>query len=203
MGGFTFAAAFLALGTPEAHAARYYVAAGPTREVDQGLTLAVDGNLLLPVADSIGNGRASTNPFGVGFGVDGRLGFRVRGGPVFFQPEVDLGLAELSETIGTGRVSASTGAFMGRFTVGARAGLRGVVEPQLFAHLGYAGGDFHGFTYDVGGAVDLHVRRFTFGAHASWNEVFASESATVGAASVSASETVNFLNIGLHAGVIL
>lgn len=203
LGGVAFATVFAGLGQRDAHAARYYYAGGRGEgpRGDQGVTLDVDGDLIFPVANSyiIGPTKTTINPFNTGFGVDARLGFRAGGGLVFVQPELEGGLKEFEWVNHQGFVKS--GASVGQFMAGARLGGRGIFEPQAFAHIGYgAGADgLSGFTYDLGGALNLRFRRVTFGAQLGWNQMIgANPNPGLGKESLS----VKWLNAGLNAGVI-
>ncbi len=209
LGGVAFATAFAGLGQRDAQAARYYYAAGGHYggRGDNGVTLDVDGDLLRPVANTylLQGSKQTVNPFNTGFGVDARLGFRASGGGVFVQPELEGGLSQLQYVTRYGFItSADT---MGRFMAGARFGLRGIVEPQVYAHLGGALGGYgmSGFTYDAGGALNIHVRRVTFGAHLGFNQVVGSNldgAAFRGGAVATQALSAKWLDLGVNGGLI-
>lgn len=200
LGGVAFATVFAGLGQREAHAARYYVARaepyGPRG--DNGVTLDVDGDLLLPV----GNDIAGKNPFNTGFGVDARLGFRASSRFLFVQPELYGGLTEFEfANAYSGAITSASS--VGRFMAGARLGGRGIFEPQVFAHIGYAGGGFglNGFTYDIGGAANLRFRRVTFGLQAGFNQIVGSTIVNKAGNKVG-DLSVKWINVGPNVGVI-
>jgi len=209
LGGVAFATVFAGLGQRDAQAARYYYAARAEpygRRGDNGVTLDVDGDLLIPVANSyvIQGSSQTVNPFNTGFGVDARLGFRAGAGLVFVQPELEGGLAQFQFVNKYGFInSADT---LGRFMAGARLGGRGIFEPQAYAHLGGALGGYgmSGFTYDLGGAANFHLRRITFGAHAGFNQIVGSNinaTARRGALNNEAI-SIKWIDLGVNAGVI-
>lgn len=103
---------------------------------------------------------ASQNP-SVGYGVDGRLGYRLSLGPIFLQPEIQGGFVSFDPTLFT------------RFGGGARVGLGGIVQPSLYAHAGYGTanqGVSGGFRMDAGLALDIRVVPFlSFGAHVGYD----------------------------------
>ena len=208
LGSLTFAAAF-AFGTPDAHAARYYVAAGaPARGGDQGLAIGLDADLLIPVANTIGG----KEPFATGVGIEGRIGYRIGRG-FFVQPEGQFGFLTLAGAKNTvvGVSVKNPSDTMGRFMGGVRLGPRlGLFEPQLITHVGYAAAssNFGGFAYDVGAAGDFHFRHVSFGPHLTWNQVLASTAGgTVGTAGAGQNLTtttasVHFLSLGVHGTII-
>jgi len=213
LGGVAFATLFAAVGERDAHAARYYYAARDPYygRGDQGVTLDVDADLALPIANSYvfrdtGKGSSTTvNPFNTGFGVDARLGFRARAGGAFVQPELVAGLQEFEWVNNRGIVE--TGTSVGRFMAGVRLGGRGIFEPQAYAHLGGAAGaqGISGFTYDVGGAANLHFRRVTFGIHASFNQIVGSTITPPTANNghlTGQSVSIKWIDVGPNLGVI-
>jgi hypothetical protein len=208
LGGVAFATVFAGLGTRDAHAARYYYAARDPYygRGDNGVTLDVDGDLLLPVANSylISGKNQTINPFNTGFGVDARLGFRAGGRGVFVQPELEGGLDQFQWVSKYGFItSADT---LGRFMAGARLGARGIVEPQAYAHLGGALGGYglSGFTYDLGAALNIHLRRLTFGAHGGFNQIVGSniDSAASRGRYTTQALSMKWVDIGVNAGFI-
>jgi hypothetical protein len=208
LGGVAFATVFAGLGQREAQAARYYYAARgePYGRGDNGVTLDVDGDLLIPVANSYltnnGGKTQTVNPFNTGFGVDARLGFRASGRGVFVQPELEGGIAQFQWVGKFGFIKSED--TLGRFMAGARLGARGIVEPQAFAHLGGAVGGYgvSGFTYDVGGALNIHLRRLTFGAHAGFNQIVGSNIDTAASHQAIQALSVKWIDLGVNAGVI-
>ena len=207
LGGVAFATVFAGLGQRDAHAARYYVYGGDRYgRGDNGVTLDVDGDLLIPVANSylLQGQNQTVNPFNTGFGVDARLGFRAGGRGVFVQPELEGGFDQFQWVSRFGFItSADT---LGRFMAGARLGARGVVEPQAYAHLGGAVGGYglSGFTYDVGGALNIHLRRLTFGAHGGFNQIVGSniDSTASRGAYTTQALSMKWVDLGVNAGVI-
>jgi hypothetical protein len=216
LGGVAFATVFAGLGQRDAHAARYYYAARGEpygrRGGDNGVTLDVDGDLLIPVANSylINNGGKNTtvNPFNTGFGLDARLGFRAGGRGVFVQPELEGGFDQFQWVNKYGFVtSADT---LGRFMAGARLGASGVFEPQAYAHLGGAVGGYgvSGFTYDLGGALNIRLRRITFGAHAGFNQIVGSNINGGACANprqgcvATEALSIKWVDLGVNAGVV-
>ena len=160
LGGVAFATVFAAVGLKEANAARYYRAApaSPAPD-DNGLHLGVDGGLVLPFSNT-----AVGDCCGPSVGANGFLGFRAGGRAAWIQPEVELGIAHFR--------AGNFGDYpVGRFMGGLRVGNRGFVQAQGLAHIGYGagGGGFNGFAWDVGGALDFHVRHWNIGAIATFN----------------------------------
>jgi hypothetical protein len=123
----------------------------------------------------------------LGFGVDGLVGCRFQPGPVWVQPEAMGGV----RGFGNNAEDADFSATFGRVTAGMRVGLGGLVEPQVYAHLGGAFGGASGFTADVGGALDLKLSRLFIGAH-------------VGFAGIAQNrQNLDWIDIGGHIGLVL
>lgn len=127
---------------------------------DDALTIAGDLDLIVPLQNAAAFGDSA-----IGFGFAGRVGWRLRTGSVFVLPEISAGLQAFPN---------DSDFMLLRGMAGARLGVRGKIQPQLLAHVGYGGsssssGGYSGLAYDVGGALDVHQRQVTFGIHATYN----------------------------------
>jgi hypothetical protein len=123
----------------------------------------------------------------LGFGVDGFVGCCFHPGPGWIQPEAMGGVRGFSNNA----EDANFAATLGRVTAGMRFGLVGLVEPQVYAHLGGAFGDASGFTGDIGGALDLKLSILFVGAH-------------VGLAGIAQNrQNLDWVDIGAHIGLVL
>jgi len=125
------------------------------------------------------------NTFKAGVDVDGLLGYRLHVGPFFLQPEAVGGYRNLGD------------ASLGRFGAGAHFGFGHLVQPQVYAHVGAAFGDVSGFNFDGGGALDLKVSVVYVGVHAGFDIL---SNSAVGPAS---GNSIQWLDLGLHAGLLL
>lgn len=130
---------------------------GPGPGNDDALTIAGDLDLIVPLQNAAAFGDTA-----VGFGFAGRVGWRLRAGSAFVLPEVSAGLQAFPN---------DSNFMLLRGMAGARLGVRGKIQPQLLAHVGYGGSSsgYSGLAYDVGGALDVHQRKVTFGVHATYN----------------------------------
>lgn len=127
---------------------------GGGRDPDGGaVTAALDADVVIPVSSEVP---------AVSFGGALRIGWRAKVGPLFAQPELVFGLQQLPS--GGGSVTQIRG------MAGGRLGMRGLLQPQAIAHLGYGGSpDQAGLVYDAGIALDLHFVRVCAGLHLTWN----------------------------------
>ncbi len=145
------------------------------REPPYAFVLAADFEGAIPV---------NVPQFGDGNNLNGGAGFKIRGGEQIrlqgglrFTPEVGYGFEHLFAQDDNGiewdwdlhRVFAGARLSVGRFVV-----------PVIYAHVGYGwqvSGDPNvqsngGFSFDVGGALDLHViPHFSVGAHIEYAEI--------------------------------
>ena len=104
----------------------------------------------------------SPTGIGIGGGLDGRVGYRFDQGPVWIQPELAIGFQHFDG-------GAAVGGTLGRLLGGGRLGLTGLVQPNVFAHVGGAVGDGQGFALDAGAAIDFQLSRVNLGAHVTYN----------------------------------
>lgn len=122
---------------------------GASREAHAGLAIAADAHGGVAVSEPY------KNQFG--FGVSGRLGFRIDlvdfdVGPLFVTPEVGGGYWTFGDAGHPGRAFA-----------GARVGLGSRFQPSIFAHAGYGlvrsvgNYNFDGFTADGGVALEFQI----------------------------------------------
>lgn len=120
-------------------------------EAKQGVSVAIDVGPNFVVEDP-------NPPESVGLGFNGRLGYQFDGQAVRLIPELKVGF----ESPGTPNAFRVMG--------GIRVSLLKGLQPVVFAHLGgLAGEELEGFTWDVGGGLDLAAGPFTFGANVSYN----------------------------------
>jgi hypothetical protein len=120
-----------------------------------------------------------------GVDFDALLGYRLHLGPAWFlQPEAVGGYR-----------SFGSGFSLGRLGFGAHFGFGRLIQPQVYAHVGAAFGDASGFNFDGGGAIDLHVSVVFVGAHAGFNVLSAS--------AAPGDNTLQWLDLGIHAGLLL
>lgn len=119
-------------------------------EAKEGVAVAIDVGPNFVVEDP-------NPPESVGLGFNGRLGYQFDSDVVRLIPELKVGF----EAPGT------PSAF--RVMGGIRVSLLKGLQPVVFAHLGGLAGDLEGFTWDVGGGLDLAAGPFTFGANVSYN----------------------------------
>ena len=126
----------------------------------RGLALGADAGVVVPVLNPL------LDQPTVSYGFDGRLGWRVKAGPVFVQPEAVIGVQSYE--------SANSSQRLGRGMLGARVGLRGLFQPHLMTHVGYGGtGTGSGFVYDVGVGLDLHAPHVAVGLDLTFNGLLA------------------------------
>ena len=117
------------------------------------VTAGIDGDVVIPI---------SSDPSDVHFGGALRIGWRAKVGPLFAQPELVFSLQQLP--------SGADPATELRGMVGGRIGMRGLLQPQALAHLGYGGSpDQAGLVFDAGIGLDLHFARVCAGLHLTWN----------------------------------
>ncbi|HVY49185.1 MAG TPA: hypothetical protein VHB21_25015 [Minicystis sp.] len=121
-----------------------------------------------------------------GVDVDGLLGYRLHAARVWLQPELVGGFRGFGRNVDIGRVG-----------VGARLGFGRLIQPELYAHVGGAFGDASGFNFDGGGALDLKVSLLFVGVHAGVDIL------STNAAGPVAGSTTQWLDLGLHAGLLL
>jgi hypothetical protein len=144
-----------------------------------GVTLGADMNVGV---------LASRQAYYFGGGVGGHLGYKVKLGPLAVTPELGGGYLQLGPGFQPRRIYA-----------GGRLALRGVLQPSIHAHYGYAwiqpGVD--GPAYDLGGALDLSAVVLNVGAHANFVSVLAVQNAEL----YSFVQPTRWVEIGLHAGV--
>jgi len=121
----------------------------------------------------------------IGPGFLATLGYRFGLGPVFLQPEIQGGYSVFP--------GAEAPPHVARILGGARFGLGGLVQPQVFAH---AGGGFTGapgtgpaFDGGIGLAFKL-VPIFSFGVQGAYNVVLDTGDATM-----------KWLSFGVHVGL--
>lgn len=130
-----------------------------SREALAEPVLGADFNMGAPVN---GDGDSA---LGVGFDV--RAAYRLGFGPVFVQPELQFG--DLSFP---GVLNDRVGVL--QFSGGGRVGLQGLVQPNVFVHLGYAtidGDGLDGFLIDGGAALDIKVEHISFGGEVGLTDV--------------------------------
>ncbi|HVY46259.1 MAG TPA: hypothetical protein VHB21_10290 [Minicystis sp.] len=151
--------------------AAFALVAAPRAAHAGDFAVGADGGVLVPT-----DGNIST-----GFDLGGRFGYRAHLGPLWLQPEIQGGYMKLGS------------AGLGRATGGARFGLGGLLQPQVFAHAGAAFGDANGFSFDAGGALDVKLSIFFAGVHGAVGYLDAGK----------LSGTVTWIDIGPHAGFLL
>jgi hypothetical protein len=131
-----------------------------------------------------------------GFGFVGQLGYRIGLGPVFLAPEAQgsyLAFPYRADT-GTGPALHAT-----RVLGGARFGLGGLVQPQLYGHagVGWLGSDRNGRAFDGGFALGFKLIPYLrFGAQVGYNVVTIQNDLGTGM-----STTLKWLSYGVHAGL--
>lgn len=114
-------------------------------------------------------GTAFQNSVDFSYGLGGRLGWKIYfpGAPVWLLPEVGAHFMSFGPNRAATEFS-ETGSVFG----GARFGLDGIVQPNIFGHLGLAfiGGDELGPHADIGLGVDFQLTRvFSLGIQAAYN----------------------------------
>jgi hypothetical protein len=124
----------------------------------------------------------------VGSGIGGRLGYRANVGIFWITPEVGGSVFRLNE------VDSPI-----RGVVGGSVGLRGVLQPSVFAHYGYAyvNPSLGGRTFDLGGALDLSVSVVRVGVRAGY--VVVQPPAPVGI--LVSPAPLEWVELGLRAGL--
>ena len=128
---------------------------------------------------------------GNGYGFVGILGYRIKLGPVFLQPEAEGSYMVFPESLGTLHATRVTG--------GGRFGLAGLFQPALFAHMGigWLGEGRNGRDFDVGLQLGFKLIPYLrFGAQISYNVLQVPNDVVAG-------NTTNFkwLGYGAHAAV--
>lgn len=128
------------------------------REAHAGPYLGLDLDLGTAFQDKV--------DFSYGFG--GRFGWKIyfRGAPVWLLPEVGGKYMNFGEATEIGYSGAGFG--------GVRFGFDGIVQPNLFGHLGlgHIGASHPGPYADVGGGVDFQITRvFSMGLQVAYNSV--------------------------------
>jgi hypothetical protein len=121
------------------------------------------------------------------YGLGGRFGYKLyfAGAPVWLQPEVGGHFM----SFGSGTQFGHAGAFFG----GARFGFDGVVQPNVFAHLGlgFLGSSLLGPHADAGIGLDFQLTRlFSLGLQVAYNAVTVS----------SQGDAAKWLSFGLNFG---
>lgn len=131
----------------------------------------------------------------IGFGLSGRVGYRVDLGPLWLAPELGGGYLSFGDI---GRYSLHPSRMYG----GGRVGLGGFLQPQLYAHAGYGwmGGlgdvSFRGAMFEVGVALDVQLLPiFGIGTHLGY-----ASNDNINGGDV-AQEAFNWVNFGVHAGL--
>jgi hypothetical protein len=129
-----------------------------SREAHAGPYLGIDVDL----------GTAFENQVDFAYGLGGRLGWKIyfRGAPVWLLPEVGGKFAGFP----SGAEIDHSGAAFG----GLRFGFDGIVQPNIFAHLGlgFVGDLYMGPYTDVGVGVDFQLTRvFSLGLQVAYNAV--------------------------------
>lgn len=129
-------------------------AADPDNDHDgAAFIVALDGDVVIPIMA----GEPDVN-----FGGAVRVGWRAKVGPLFAQPELAFSLQALP--------SGAEPTSELRAMAGGRIGMRGMLQPQALAHLGYGGSpDRGGLVYDAGIGLDLHFGRVCAGLHVTFN----------------------------------
>lgn len=163
---------------------------GGAREARAGVSLSAELN-----GGMTFKGLPQQNRFGGG--ITGILGYRFNVGPAFIAPEA-----------GGGYMLFDAGSDYVRFHParafgGVRFGVGRIVQPQIFAHLGYGwlGGlsdlDLKGYTADAGIALDFNlIRVLSLGLHGGYvvTRVEPSEGGPVS----STPQTISWINAGVH-----
>jgi len=130
----------------------------------------------------------SVNTGELGSGFTGRLGYRAKVGPLWLTPELGGGAIMFNDNTRSTRVFG-----------GARVGGRGLVQPSIYGHYGYGwvGEDRSGPCFDVGGAFDLSISKVNIGMHVGYVSVLSQ----VGLGRVALDAPVNWVDVGMHAGL--
>jgi hypothetical protein len=121
----------------------------------------------------------------IGPGFLATFGYRFGLGPVFLQPEIQGGYSVFP--------GADTPPHVARVLGGARFGLGGLVQPQLFAHVGggFTGAPGSGPAIDGGIALAFKlIPVFSFGVQGAYNVVLDTGNATM-----------KWLSFGVHVGL--
>jgi hypothetical protein len=149
-----------------------------TREAHAGPYLGVDLDL----------GTAFQDRVDFSYGLGARLGWKFHlGAPVWLLPEIGGHFMSFGDSTEFGHAGAVFG--------GLRVGFDGVVQPNVFAHLGlgFVGDSDLGPYTDVGVGVDFQILRvFSMGVQVAYNTVLDNGS-SFGAA--------NWLSFGLNFGI--
>lgn len=151
------------------------------REARAGLFLGAE----LDAATQVSNATS-----GNGYGFVGILGYRIKLGPVFLQPEAQGSYMLFPQSSFTTHATRVTG--------GGRFGLSGLFQPALFAHMGigWLGEGRNGRDFDAGLALGFKLIPYLrFGAQISYNVLQIPNDL--------AGQTTNFkwLGYGAHAAV--
>jgi hypothetical protein len=133
------------------------VALSSPREAHAGPYLGIDLDL----------GTAFENKVDFSYGLGGRFGwkFYFAGAPVWLLPEIGGHFMSFGSATEFGQAGTAFG--------GVRFGFDGIVQPNIFAHvgLGFVGGDFGPYT-DIGLGLDFQITRvFSLGLQVAYNTV--------------------------------
>lgn len=171
---------------------------GSTKEAAAGPT--IDLNLNLGTAFQTYQARTATTQVDFSLGGGAAVGYRfnIPRSYVFVQPE----LAGQYMRFGFNSTQAGYD-YAGSLTTGVKAGLQGLVQPNIFGHvgfgfLGYAVGagatqGYLGPHLDIGAGLDIRpVPGFTIGAHLAYN--------TVAVPSMDAYDAAKWLSFGVKVG---
>ena len=149
------------------------------REATAGPYLGIDLDL----------GTAFRRQVDFSYGLGGRFGYKIHfPGPFWLLPEVGGHFMSFGSNNGLGEFSQAGNAFGG-----ARFGLDGFVQPNVFAHLGigFVGASQLGPSADVGLGVDFRITRlFSIGLQVAYNAV------TV----TSSGDAAKWVNFGVNFG---
>lgn len=156
--------------------------------------LAGDVNLIFPTGSNFDE-RA-------GFGIDGRLGYRLPTPVLFLVPEIMVGYVNFADPDSSALPNLSVFRLMG----GARVGIGTILRPSVFGHIGYGHlsvsgvdgilenpsslDDDSAFHWDVGLALDLTILPILdVGVHGGYNRL-------------EFDHAVEWWSLGAHVGLI-
>jgi len=165
-----------------------------TKEAAAGPYLGVD----LDLGTAFANSRVGGSNVDFSYGLGGRVGykFEIPRSYVWILPEA--GIHYMS--FGTNALNAGAIDHATTFNVGGRFGLKGLVQPNVFAHLGYGvlGSSLGGPAADIGAGIDFKLGRvFTLGAQIAYNTVTVTDT-PFGA--YTAQGSAKWVNFGLVSG---
>lgn len=156
--------------------------------------LAADANLIFPTGDNFDEK--------AGFGIDGRLGYRLPSPVLQLVPELLVGYVNFAEPDDSSLPDAS----VFRLMAGARLGFGTFLRPSVFGHIGYGnlsvtGGesilenpsrleDDSAFHWDAGVALDLTILPvLDLGIHGAYNRL-------------EFDHAIEWWSLGLHAALV-